>query len=99
MPASTGRYSALVGRRQPVMILRVSFIAVSTLWLLLHHTGAAYSAALKTRARKLVLSVVALAPLLQPANRLIRQLRAEILALSAVKCYLKVNCLSSFTPR
>ena len=83
------------------MILRVSFIAVSTLleWRLLHHTGAAYSATLKTRARELVLSVVTPAPQLQPASRLIRKLREEILALSAVKCCLKVNYLSSFTPR
>ena len=98
MPDNTGRYSALVGRRQPVMILRVSFIAVSALLegRLLHHTGAAYSAVLKTRARALVLSVMVPAPQLQPAGSC---MRAEILALSAVKCCLKVSCLPSFTPR
>ena len=48
MPANTGRNSDGVGRRQPVMILKVSLSDVSSFLVctLRHHAGAAYSAAL-----------------------------------------------------
>ena len=48
IPERTGRYFTGVGRRHPLTILMVSLRVTSSFftWVLLHHAGAAYSAAL-----------------------------------------------------
>ena len=83
------------------MILRVSLRVVSSFLVceLRHHTGAAYSAALYTRARAPVLRVDGLAPHDEPASLRRRLFLLDTLARSDSRCCLKVSCLSSCTPR
>ena len=82
MPDDTGRNSTGVGFKQPVMILRVSLRVVSSFLVceLRHHKGAAYSAALYTRARAPVLRVDGLAPHDEPASRRMRLFLLDTLA-------------------
>ena len=62
--ASTGSWSTWVGRKHPVMVRREALRPTSTkrVWLLLHHTGAHYSAGEYTSARVEVLNDGVLAP-------------------------------------
>ena len=90
-----------VGFRQPVMMRNMSFSDTSRflVWVLLSHTGAAYSATLNTMARAAVRRVVALAPHVEPVKHRIRMFRAVTFRRRSSMCCLYVSCLSNVTPR
>ena len=71
MPVSTGKRSLRVGFRHPEMMRNVSFNATPSclVWVLRHQAGAAYSAALQTRASAEVRRTEAWSPVLsQPRD-------------------------------
>ena len=101
IPARTGSWLVGVARRHPETVRKASFRAVSSFltWGLRHHTGAQYSAAVKTRASVEVRSVLVVAPHVVPASLRMSAVRAVVLALALSRCSLKESVLSSFTPR
>ena len=100
----TGRYFTGVGRRQPLTILKVSLRVTSSFfftWVLLHHAGAAYSAAPIDECEGACSEseYVCELPRMNQQDGRRRLFLDATLPRSASMCYLKVSCLSSFTLR
>ena len=89
------KYWEPVGRKHSVMVRRAALRLTSTrrVWVLLHHTGAHYSADTYTSARVDVLSVDILAPQFISARRRINAVRVIALPRSAVRCSRYVSVL------
>jgi len=85
----------------PVIVRKAEFTATSTsfVFLLLDHAREPCSALGYTRARLLVLSVLAAVPHLVPASLFNSAQRDKTFCRTDVRCGLKVKDQSSFTPR
>ena len=101
MPASISKYCVGVGFRHRVIVRKAEFIATSTSFvlLLLDHAGEQYSAVRYTRARLLVLSVLAEAPHPVLASRFNSAQRDKTFCRTDARCGLRVSDRSSFTQR
>jgi len=100
-PVMIGRLSAVVGRRHPVTIRKVSLMvgSIRRVWSLQHQTGAQYSAVEWTRTRVAVRNIAAPAPQPEPANHFRSATRDVSFLRSVSRCRRYVSDLSNVTPR
>ena len=93
IPVRMGSWFADVARRQPETVRRTLLSVESSLfvWLLLHQTGAQYSAAEKTSAWVEMRRVLVEAPHVVTARRRIRATRDIVLADRFSRCWRNVS--------